>query len=52
MEVWKTSVVILDESDSLMFDGTVDQAEQRLKMFSKAESVIGLTGPTLTSKEL
>jgi hypothetical protein len=52
MEVWKKSVVILDESDWLMFDGTVDQIHQRLKMFSQAESIIGLTGSTLTSKEL
>jgi hypothetical protein len=52
MEVWKGSVVILDESDWLMFDGTTEQAEQRLKMLSKAESIIGLTGSTLTSKEL
>ena len=52
MEVWRRSVVILDESDWLMFDGTVEQMGQRLQLFAQAESIIGLTGSALTSKEL
>ena len=35
-----------------MFDGTVEQMGQRLQLFAQAESIIGLTGSTLTSKEL
>jgi len=35
-----------------MFDGTVEQMGQRLQLFAQAESIIGLTGSALTSKEL
>lgn len=52
MKTWENSLVVLDESDWLMFDGTAELMEKRLRLYSKAATVVGLTGSALTSKEL
>jgi hypothetical protein len=52
MKIWVKSLAVLDESDWLMFDGTAELMERRLRLYSKAATVVGLTGSALTSKEL
>ena len=52
MKIWENSLAVLDESDWLMFDGTAELMEKRLRLYSKAVTVVGLTGSTFTGKEL
>ena len=51
--LWKTSIVILDESDWILFDGAqVEKLANNISFFKQAAKVIGLTGSKLNCKEL
>ena len=52
LKVWRQSVAVLDENDWLMFEGTVEQMEKTMKLFGQPSNVIGLTGSTMSNKEL
>jgi hypothetical protein len=51
-KVWRQSVAVLDENDWLMFEGTVEQMAKMMKLFRQPSSVVGLTGSTMSNKEL
>ena len=52
LKVWRQSVAVLDANDWLMFEGTVEQMEKTMKLFGQPSNVIGLTGSTMSNKEL
>ena len=52
LKAWRQSVAVLDENDWLMFEGTVEQMEKMMKLFGQPSNVIGLTGSTMSNKEL
>jgi hypothetical protein len=52
MPIWRKAIVVLDEYDWVLLDGSVDTMASTLVAFSEASRVFGFSGSTLSSHEL
>ncbi|KEJ82485.1 Protein translocase subunit SecA [Oxytricha trifallax] len=51
LDIWGRSIVLIDEYDWILFDGSISQMEKNLKFFNCAKRLVGFTGSTLSLKE-
>ena len=51
MDLWKQSIVIVDEYDWILFEGKSKDMVKVAELYQKAYKLVGLTGSTLTIKE-